>query len=199
MKKLLLIMLVLAMSLVVVMPSFAKEKVIYGWAHAGVGTTYYMEVVAISALMEKYSDRIKITPVPVNPGPALTLVMQDKKMDFSIYGSFQILNHQKGLEGYKGRAYDGLRILWPTHSSNLQPFVKKGTVKGFVDLEGKKVATFTQASTGAISTRAVLKAAGVNTTILYLASTSDQNAALIDGTVAATLHHAGFPLQLQLT
>jgi len=54
-----------------VMPSFSKDKIIYGWGHAGIGTTYYMEVVAISALTDKYSNRIKITPVPVNPAPGL--------------------------------------------------------------------------------------------------------------------------------
>ena len=188
-----LIMLVATMLFMMVMPSFAKEKVTYGWAHSGVGSTYYMIVVAISNLMDKYSDRIKVTPVPVSPGPALTLVMQDKKFDFSIYTSFQILNHQKALEGYKGRPYDGLRILWPTHSSNLQPFVKKGTVKRFADLEGKKVCTYTQASTGGNFTRAVLQAAGVKATILYLASVADQNAALIDGTVAATFLYVGIP------
>jgi hypothetical protein len=194
MKKLKLVILVVVMSLVVVMPSFAKEKVTYGWGHSGVGSTYYMIVVAISSLMDKYSDRIKVMPIPVTPGPALTLAMQDKKFNFSLYTSFQILNHQRGLEGYKGRPYDGLRILWPTHSANLQPFVKKGTVKMFTDLEGKKVCTYTQASTGGNFTRAVLQAAGVKaTTILYLASTADQNSALIDGTVAATFLYVGIP------
>ena len=193
MKRLQLVMLVAGMLFMVVMPSFAKEKVTYGWGHSGVGSTYYMEVVAISTLMDKYSDRIKITPVPIPAGPALTLVMQDKRMDFSLYTAFQILNHQKGLEGYKGRPYDGLRILWATHSSQLQPFVKKGTVKSFADLEGKKVCTLSQASTEANFTRAIFKAMGVKATILYLASNADKNAALIDGTVAATFLLVGVP------
>lgn len=140
----------------------AKEKVKLKFPTASTTGAVYPLGSALANLWNTKIDGVNVSAEASNGGVQNLNLIADKEAHVSVAVTSIITEQRQGVNSFKGRAYDGVRILTSLYANYNQVVVRKGTGFNTIkDIKGKTFAVGAPGSTMEVETKTHVEQAGL--------------------------------------